>query len=212
MTTPNVSDAAACLLAAGFLLAGLWAPPQAAAQDFTLGGDDDPRVGLAAGWMDAEEASWNLELLVNVPRPDGFYNPDDPGDSRFVNSDMAYQGNLVFVGNYNGINIYDVSDPADPRLRTSIVCPGGQGDVSVYGDLLFMSAQELRGRIDCGDQGTEGEVDPERFRGVRVFDISDLDNPRQVAAVQTCRGSHTHTLVTDPRRCRPAGALIPTPW
>ena len=198
MTTRNVSDAAACLLVAAFLLAGLWAPAQAAAQDFTPGGDDDPRVGLAAGWMDAEEASWNMELLVNVPRPTGFYNPDDPGDSRFVNSDMAYQGDLVFVGNYNGINIYDVSDPADPQLRTSIVCPGGQGDVSVYGDLLFMSAQELRGRIDCGDQGTEGEVDPERFRGVRVFDISDLDNPRQVAAVQTCRGSHTHTLVTDP--------------
>ncbi len=178
-------------------MATAWAPAQASAQTFTLGGDDDPRVGLAAGFMDAEEASWNMEILANIPKPEGFYNPDDPGDSRFANSDMAYRGDLVFVGNYSGINIYDVSDPSNPRLRTTIYCPGGQGDVSVYGDLVFMSAQEVRGRIDCGDQGTNGTVDPERFRGVRIFDISDLDNPQQVAAVQTCRGSHTHTLVED---------------
>jgi hypothetical protein len=79
-----------------------------------------------------------------------------------------------------------------------VVCPGGQGDVSVYGDLVFFSAQETRGRLDCGPQGAPGEVNHERFRGVRIFDISDLDAPRQVAAVQTCRGSHTHTLVEDP--------------
>ena len=185
---------------AGFLALlalGLLASP-AQAQDFVPGGDDDPRIGLEAGWMDAEEAIWNMDLLTALPRPEGFLNPDDPGDSRFWNTDMAFQGDLLFVGNYNGINVYDISDPASPRLRTSIVCPGGQGDVSVHGDLLFMSAQEARGRVDCGSQGTEGTVDPERFRGVRIFDIADLDAPVQVAAVQTCRGSHTHTLVSDP--------------
>jgi len=160
--------------------------------------DTDPRVGLGAGWMDAEEASWNMSLVAHLARPDGFFNPETPGDSRFSNTDLAFQGNLVFVGNYHGFNIYDVSNPRSPRLRTSVVCPGGQGDLSVFGNLLFMSAQETRARLDCGTQGVEEEVSMERFRGVRIFDISDLDNPRQIAAVQTCRGSHTHSLVTDP--------------
>jgi hypothetical protein len=158
----------------------------------------DPRVGLEAGWMDAEEAANNLELLAHRPRPPGFYNPDDPGDSDFSNTDLAFRGDLAFVGNYNGFLAYDISNPADPRLRSTLVCPGGQGDLSVFGDLLFMSVEQTRGRVDCGSEGAPGAVNPERFRGVRIFDISDLDAPRQVAAVQTCRGSHTHTLVTDP--------------
>ncbi len=170
----------------------------ASAQDFTLGGTDDPRVGLGAGWFDAEEASWNMDLLINLPRPEGFYAPDDPGAFPFANTDLAFQDDLIFVGNYHGIQIFDITDPTNPALRTTIVCPGGQGDVSVYGKLLFMSAQESRGRIDCGTEGTLDEpVDPERFRGVRIFDVSDLDNPVQVAVVQTCRASHTHTLVDD---------------
>jgi hypothetical protein len=158
----------------------------------------DPREGLGAGWLDAEEAAWNMSHLANVPRPDGFFNPEDPGDGAFVNSDLAFQGEYVIVGNYHGFKVYDVSDPGSPTLRTAVVCPGGQGDVSVYGDLVFFSAQETRGRLDCGPQGAPGEVNHERFRGVRIFDISNLDAPRQVAAVQTCRGSHTHTLVEDP--------------
>ena len=80
-----------------------------------------------------------------------------------------------------------------------MVCPGGQGDVSVYGNLLIMSVEQTRGRVDCGTGGVEAPVSGERFRGVRVFDITDVRKPRQVAAVQTCRGSHTHTLVTDPK-------------
>ncbi len=192
----TTARAAACL----FLLMGLAAPGHdlAGQQNPVFTADDDPRVGLEAGWMDAGEAAWNLNHLVNVPRPDGFYNPETPGDGRFSNTDLAFQGDYVFVGNYNGFNIYDVSDPANPQLRTSVVCPGGQGDLSVYGDLLFMSAQETRGRLDCGTEGVEEPVSDERFRGVRIFDVSDLDDPVQVAAVQTCRGSHTHSLVTDP--------------
>jgi hypothetical protein len=158
---------------------------------------DDPRIGLGAGWTDAEEAAWNLELVANVPRPDGFYDPDAIGNLNLANSDLAFRGDLVFVGNFSGFNIYDVSDPSNPTLRTSVLCPGGQGDVSVYGDLLFMSVEQTRGRIDCGTQGAPGEVNPDRFRGVRIFDISNLDNPVQVAAVQTCRGSHTHTILED---------------
>jgi hypothetical protein len=122
----------------------------------------------------------------------------NPGNFGFVNSDLAFTGDNAIVGNFNGFQVYDVSDPAGPTLRASFVCPGGQGDVSVYGDLLFMSVEEGRGRIDCGTQGAAGTVNLERFRGVRIFDISDIDNPVQLPGVQTCRGSHTHTLVTDP--------------
>ncbi len=158
----------------------------------------DPRVGLAAGWLDAGEAQWNMLLVSQSPPPSGFVDPDSPGGFPFANTDLAFRGNHVYMGNYNGFLIYDVSDPASPKLRTAFECPGGQGDLSVHGNLLFMSVEEMRGRVDCGTQGTTGRVDPERFRGVRIFDISNLDRPVQVAAVQTCRGSHTHTLVSDP--------------
>lgn len=132
----------------------------------------------------------------------------------FANSDFAFQGNHLFQGNFYGVNIYDISDPAKTSLVTSMVCPGGQGDVSVYGNLMFMSVEMPNGRIDCGAQGFPPEPPPaaghekeprlpapqkDRFRGVRIFDISDIRNPKQVAAVQTCRGSHTHTLVVDPK-------------
>src|SRR6516162_1434457 len=133
----------------------------------------------------------------------------------FANSDLAFQGNHLFQGNFYGVNIYDISLPANASLLTSLVCPGGQGDVSVYKNLLFMSVEMPNGRVDCGVQGFPPEPPPtpeqekervrrlpaaqkDRFRGVRIFDISDIRNPKQVAAVQTCRGSHTHTLVVDP--------------
>ena len=159
---------------------------------------NDPRIGLEPGWMDAGEAIWNLEHVAFMPRPEGFFNPETPGDGRFNNTDLAFKGNLLFQGNYNGFQVFDVSDPSEPRLEVSVVCPGGQGDVSVYGDLLVMSAQETRGRLDCGLEGVQDSVSTARLRGIRIFDISDLSAPRQVAAIQSCRGSHTHTLVTSP--------------
>jgi len=148
----------------------------------------DPRIGLRGGWHDAEEAAWNMEILAHVPRPEGF----------FTNSDLAFSGSLVFVGNYNGFNVYDVTDPRNPVERLSVLCPGNQGDISVFGNLLFKSVQATSGRLDCGTEGVEDPVSDERFRGVRIFDMTELDALPQVAAVQTCRGSHTHTLVTRP--------------
>jgi hypothetical protein len=115
-----------------------------------------------------------------------------------MNSDFAFQGPHLFLGNFHGFNFYNVEDPRKPQLRVSVPCPGGQGDLSVYKTLLFMSVEEARGRVDCGTQGVEGAASPDRFRGVRIFDISNLTTPRQIAAVQTCRGSHTHTLIVDP--------------
>jgi hypothetical protein len=124
--------------------------------------------------------------------------PQRSGGLNFANSDLAFSGHHLFIGNFNGFNVYDLVNPKKPKLLASIVCPGGQGDVSVHGNLLVMSVEQTRGRIDCGTEGVEPAVSAERFRGVRVFDITDVKKPKQVAAVQTCRGSHTHTLVTSP--------------
>ncbi len=121
------------------------------------------------------------------------------GGLNFANSDMAFRRADMFVGNFNGFNTYDIETPKKPRLLASVVCPGGQGDMSVHGNLLFMSVEQTRGRVDCGTQGVTETASAQRFRGVRIFDISDISKPRQVAAIQTCRGSHTHTLVTNPR-------------
>ena len=117
----------------------------------------------------------------------------------FANSDLAFSGSLVFIGNFHGFNSYDIETAKKPQLFASVVCPGGQGDLSVHGNLLFMSVEQTRARIDCGTQGVTETVSTERFRGIRIFDISDVKRPKQIAAVQTCRGSHTHTLVTDPK-------------
>jgi hypothetical protein len=158
---------------------------------------DDPRVGLKPGLTDPGVAARHMELVLNIPRPEGFNDPAGRGGLGFANSDLAFKGGHAFLGNFFGFNFFDIEDPRKARVRLSMPCPGGQGDLSVVGHLMFMSVEEGRGRIDCGTQGVTGPVSAERFRGVRVFDISDINKPRQVAAVQTCRGSHTHTVVRD---------------
>jgi hypothetical protein len=160
----------------------------------------DPRIGLSPGLDNAGVAANGLELLAHANKPAGFFDPANPGSFGFVNSDLSLQGDRAYVGNFNGFQIYDISDPDNPEIVTAVVCPGGQGEVSVFGNLLFMSVEETRGRIDCGTQGTGpgGTPNPERFRGVRIFDISNEAAPVQVAAVQTCRGSHTHTILKSP--------------
>lgn len=225
----------------------------------------DPRAGLAAGFDTAEEAIFNLVKLASLPKPPGFFDPENPaglpniipqtedaasnegmaahhmhseaddaldakgdpmdmatsadeatpqreeglenGDTKwddrspllvFDNTDMAFAGDRLVVGNYHGFNIYRLSDDAAPELISSVVCPGGQGDVSIVGDLLIMSVEQTRGRVDCGRQGISEDVSAERFRGLRIFDISDPRRPLQVGQVQTCRGSHTHSVVSGP--------------
>ncbi|HEX6165130.1 MAG TPA: hypothetical protein VFZ31_17315, partial [Vicinamibacterales bacterium] len=179
----------------------------------------DPRANLKPGGPGAKaaEAAWNMELVSNLPKPKGFFDeelplgtrapepapgaprtPPNPNALSYTNSDLAFKDNYVVVGNYHGFNTYNIERANRPQLIASVVCPGGQGDVSIWGNLLFMSVEQTRGRVDCGLQGVTEVVSKERFRGVRIFDITDLKNPKQVAAVQTCRGSHTHTLVPDP--------------
>ncbi len=151
----------------------------------------DPRVGLRAGLHDAAEAKWNLRV-VSKTQPGAKFAPS-------TNSDLAFTGNYAIQGNYNGYQIWDISNPARPALTTAYYCPASQSDVSVYKNLLFISGEGLTGRLDCGDQGVRDTVSKERLRGLRIFDISDIRNPRNVGNVQTCRGSHTHTVLVDPK-------------
>ena len=150
----------------------------------------DPRVGLAPGMFDAGEAIWNLDLVSTTPPPDPFVGQ--------TNSDLAFSGPYAIQGNYDGIQIWDISDPANPVSVVTYVCPASQSDVSVYENLLFVSGEGFGGRLDCGDQGVEEAVSHDRLRGIRIFDISDITAPEYVANVQTCRGSHTHTLLEHP--------------
>jgi len=215
----------------------------------------DPRAGLAAGFDNAGEAILNLRHVTFLPKPAGFFDPENPADLRpakaepeeeeeegeltpaqqavkdaqkaladaekaaaaersdeeeesltefaersplldFAFTDMAFFDDIMVAGSYHGFNIYKLSDDGVPNLMSSVVCPGGQGDVSVVGDILVMSVEQTRGRVDCGLQGVDGDVSEERFRGLRIFDISDLTAVRQVGQVQTCRGSHTHSIVS----------------
>src|SRR5690348_12181048 len=150
----------------------------------------DPRVGLKAGVTDAGEASWNMRLVSNTPTP---------GQFKSVNSDLGFFGKYAIQGTFNGWLVWDLSDPAHPALRKGYFCPASQNDISVYKNLLFMSAESQSSRLDCKDSGIKEPVSSERIRGIRIFDISDLDNPKYIASVQTCRGSHTHTLLVDPK-------------
>ena len=158
----------------------------------------DPREGLKAGWFDAGEAAWNLRLISNTRPSKDFLNPTTPGDRRLINSDLAFSKNFVVQGNYSGYQVWDVSNPAKVRLAQAYVCPGSQSDVSVFRNLAFVSGEATSGRLDCGLQGVPDSVSKDRLRGIRVFDITDITKPRYITNVQTCRGSHTHTVVTSP--------------
>ena len=195
-----------------------------------VGLSPDPRAGLAAGLEDAGQAIANLDLVATLPRPPGFFDPQNPvelppslleagkdeqaeadagerqgGEEEerapllsFSNTDMAFSGDVLVAGSYHGFNVYRLQEDGMPELLSSVVCPGGQGDVSIVGDLLFMSVEETRGRTDCGLEGVSEKISEQRFRGLRIFDISDLTRPVQVGQVQTCRGSHTHSVVAGP--------------
>ncbi len=150
----------------------------------------DPRIGLRPGLLNAGEAIWNLRLVSATSAPKDFVG--------VTNSDLAFTGKYAIQGNYNGFQVWDISNPAAPVLAKGFVCPASQSDVSVYKNLLFVSGEGLGGRIDCGTQGVPTAVSQDRLRGIRIFDITDIQNPKYIANVQTCRGSHTHTVLEHP--------------
>jgi hypothetical protein len=150
----------------------------------------DPRVGLKSGLWDAQQVTWNLKVVSETRPPEKFVGS--------TNSDLAFTGKYAIQGNYNGFQVWDISNPSKPVLTTAYFCPASQSDVSVYKNLLFVSGEGGGGRLDCGGQGVQDTVSKERLRGIRIFDITDITNPKYIANVQTCRGSHTHTVVEDP--------------
>jgi hypothetical protein len=207
MMTPatKISTASAVL---GALLAGACmggsapssgASPSAAPGSMSMTAPSpDPRVGLKAGWFNAQHAIWNLQLVSETKPSEKFLNMSTPGATSLWSSDLAMSGNYVYQGNFSGYQVWDISNPAHVTLKTAYVCAGSQSDVSVYGNLLFVSGESTAGRTDCGMQGVPDSVSQDRLRGIRIFDVSDISHPKYLANVQTCRGSHTHTVVTDP--------------
>jgi len=151
----------------------------------------DPRIGLRPGTYDAGEAVWNLNVLSETKPSEKFVSG--------INSDLAFSGNDVFQGSFSGYQVWDISNPRQPVLKSAYFCPGSQSDVSVYRNLLFVSGEDLGARLDCGAEGVKDTVSKERLRGIRIFDISDIAHPKNVGNVQTCRGSHTHSLLVDPK-------------
>ncbi|MGH9883943.1 MAG: hypothetical protein ACREBE_00325 [bacterium] len=154
----------------------------------------DSRSHLKGGLMDAGEATSGLKVTAKAVSPPGFLGQ--------TNSDLSFVGKYAIQGNYNGPVIWDMTNPSNPVLVAAYACPASQNDVSVYKNLMFMSAEAFNGRIDCKPSGQFNPADSvskDRMRGVRVFDISDIKNPKLVANVQTCRGSHTHTVLEDPK-------------
>jgi hypothetical protein len=199
-----LSLAGGAVFAAACAKSGSMSSPQPAYVYKLTPPSPDPRVGLAPGTMmrlpsdttrfvvatPAREASWNMRLLSATPPSRQF--------AGVTNSDLAFIGNDVIQGNYNGYQVWNISSPTKPALVDSYLCPASQSDVSVYRNLLFVSAEGLTGRHDCGTQGVPDSVSAIRVRGVRIFDITDLSHPRYIKDVQTCRGSHTHTVVVPP--------------
>ena len=150
----------------------------------------DPRVGLRAGLFDAAEAMWNLRVVSSTPPTERFVG--------VTNSDLAFTGEHAIQGNYSGVQIWNIENPNAPTSVVTFVCPASQSDVSVYKNLLFVSGEGMSGRLDCGSEGISEAVSHDRMRGIRIFDIADIRNPVYLTNVQTCRGSHTHTVLKAP--------------
>ncbi|QZY29476.1 LVIVD repeat-containing protein [Nocardioides coralli] len=145
-----------------------------------LGGNE---ASLAPG----EQASLEMELLANIPKNGAF------SDYGSFSSDLAFQDDYAFAGNYNGFTVYDISKPKKPTQVAQVLCPGSQNDVSVHEDLLVLSTDSSRSNDSC-DNTSQSATMKESWEGIKVFDISDPEEPAYVAAVETKCGSHTHTL------------------
>ncbi|MFD9372995.1 LVIVD repeat-containing protein [Streptomyces sp. NPDC060020] len=128
--------------------------------------------------------SRNIKHLANIPST-------DPAN---INSDLAFQGRYAYAGSYSGFTIYDIANPKAPKTVTQVLCPGGQNDVSVLGDLLFLSTDSSRSDDSCNSV-SQPATEKSSWEGIKIFDIKDKKNPKYIKSVETACGSHTHTLV-----------------
>ena len=138
----------------------------------------------AGATHNADTHSANMALLANVPRV-----------GTATQSDLAFQDDFAFAGAFNGFRIIDISNPASPTQVTFFPCNGSQGDISVWGDLVFSSVDTPQSSPNCNSTNVANAAVPGAWEGVRIFDISDPTAPVHLASVATDCGSHTHTLV-----------------
>jgi len=173
------------------LLATLVAPALLPAQSYPTAAD--PRSNLKPGRMDAGVAASNMRLVSFSPKPAQF---DTVRGLTFVNSDLAFGGKYAYQGNFAGFTVWDVSNPAKPVAVSAVECITSQGDPTIVGHLLFVSAEGAGNRNDCGKGGVQDPKD--HMTGVRIYDVSNPRAPKLIKNVQTCKGSHTNTLVPSP--------------
>jgi len=174
------------------LVAPLVLPSLLAAQ--TYPSKDDPRSKLKPGRFDGDSAAKNMRLVSFTKKPAAF---DTARGLTFINSDLAFGDKYVYQGNFAGFTIWDVSDPKSPKVVSAVSCITSQGDPSIYGKLLFLSAEGGGNRNDCAKGGVQDPKD--HMAGVRIYDVSNPAQPRLVKNVQTCKGSHTHTIIPSPK-------------
>ncbi|MGP4048228.1 LVIVD repeat-containing protein [Streptomyces sp. 2A115] len=190
----GVAATAAGLLAALLTAAPAVATPDpgdapAASEKVSKSEAAEARAAIASGEIPGQDEivhSDNIKHLANVPK-DAL-----PG----FNSDLAFQGRYAFAGNYDGFRIFDISNPKAPKTVSQVLCPGSQNDISVSGNLLFLSTDSSRSDNSCSST-TQPATEKSSWEGMKVFDISDKKNPKYVAAVETACGSHTNTLVPE---------------
>jgi hypothetical protein len=180
------------------------AAPALHAQTYPTG--NDPRNGLKPGKLDAGTAHRGMRLVSFSPKPAEF---DTINGLTFINSDLAFKGNYVYQGNFSGFSIWDVKNPAKPVLASVYPCVTSQGDPSIYGNLLFISAEGNGNRNDCAKGGVK---DPsEHMAGVRIFDVSNPKSPKLIKNVQTCKGTPSSralpTKASSTSMCRAARPL-----
>ncbi|MBL0940374.1 MAG: hypothetical protein IBJ03_15875 [Gemmatimonadaceae bacterium] len=173
------------------LAATVVAPALMSAQTFPS--SKDPRSTLKPGRFDAEIAISNMRHVSFSPKPAAF---DTARGLTFINSDLAFGTHYVYQANFAGFTIWDIKDPAKPVVMAAVRCTTSQGDPTIYGHLLFLSAEGAGNRKDCGDGGVKDPKD--HMAGIRIFDVSNPREPKLVKNVETCKGSHTHTLVPSP--------------
>jgi len=174
------------------LLATTVVPKMVSAQ--TYPSNKDPRSTLKPGRFDAGIAISGMKQVSFVKKPAVF---DSAAGLKFINSDMAFGTHYVYQANFAGFTIWDITDPANPVMASVTKCITSQGDPTIVGNLLFLSAEGAANRNDCGDGGVQDPKD--HMAGVRIFDVSNPKAPKLVKNVQTCKGSHTHTLVPSPK-------------
>jgi hypothetical protein len=133
-----------------------------------------------------------------------------PWDTR--NTDLAFWDETVIQGRYDGFRVIDVSSPRRPEELAFFPCVSPQGDVGVYKNLVFRSVDAPQRTDQCttvsqngSPTGADCAPAPSPctgFEGIQIFDIRNLRDIRHIASVPLDCGSHTHTVVPDPRRNR----------